>query len=69
MTFEEEARLYENDPLFHTVVDMLHSFLLQGEITVGELRDAATLAGIRFEMLNVNPYIILNDELENKRIL
>ena len=55
MTFEQMQDRYENDPLFHQVVDMLHAFLMQGKITVGELRDAATCAGYKFEIYNVKP--------------
>ena len=55
MTFEEQRRRYENDPLFHAYVEFLYSILMEGRITVGELRDAVTFAGFKFEMERVRP--------------
>jgi hypothetical protein len=55
MTFEEMRDRYENDSLFHTLVGMLHTFLMQGKITVSELRDASTFAGYKFEIHQIRP--------------
>jgi len=55
MMFEEQKRRYENDPLFHAYVDILYSMLMEGRVTVGELRDAVTFAGLKFEMGRVRP--------------
>jgi len=62
MTYEQQLNRYLNDPLFHNVVDMLFAFLLEGNITIGELRDAATFAGIKFEHQKINPYISRDKE-------
>jgi len=55
MNYEQQKERYMNDPLFANVVNMLYTFLLDGKITVGELRDATTFAGIKFETYNVKP--------------
>ena len=56
MTFDEQRKRYFNDPLFHAYVDILYSMLMEGRLTVSELRDAATFAGIKFEFENVAPH-------------
>jgi hypothetical protein len=55
MDFQQQRDRFQNDPLFHSVVDMIYSFLMRGEITVGELRDAVTFAGVLFEQQNSRP--------------
>ena len=55
MNFEEQMKRYNNDPLFYTYVKMIVNFLEEGKLTVSELRDAATLAGIIFESQRVRP--------------
>ena len=60
MNFSEQEKRYLSDPLFHRIVEMLYHFLQQGQVTVSELRDAATFAGIKFEEQRVRP-IFLKD--------
>lgn len=57
MTFEEQRNRYQNDPLFYSVVKILYNFLLEGKITCGELRDAATFAGMLFESTHIKPLL------------
>ena len=56
MNFRQQKDRYYNDPLFHSIVNMIGHFLEQGTLTVGELRDAATYAGILFEYRNMGRY-------------
>ena len=55
MDFDKMRERYLNDPLFHRTVDLLYNFLYEGNITVNELRDAATFAGFKFESEQVRP--------------
>lgn len=60
MNFEEQRKAYEEDPVFHQIVDVLFHFLLllQGQFTVGELRDAVTFAHTKFKSERVRPILL-----------
>lgn len=49
---------YINDPVFHTVVDALHAFLDQHELTPMELRQAVMYACYLKEIRSVTPMFI-----------
>ena len=55
MNFLQMRERYFHDPEFATIVNYLYSILCEGKLTVAEFRDAATLAGMKFEMENVKP--------------
>lgn len=44
---------YMNDPEYHQLVDMLEHFVEQARFTPSELREAAVLACINYEMRHV----------------
>ena len=46
---------YFDDPIFHQLVDTMVSAIMQSQFTPSEIRDAALLASIRYEELNVIP--------------
>ena len=50
LTVEER---YQTDPMFHTLVDIMYNMIVQAKFTPSELRDAAMLAAIRYEMSRV----------------
>ena len=41
---------YQCDPWFHRLVDMLTHFIIEAKFTPSELREAAILAAIRYEL-------------------
>lgn len=44
---------YNNDPQYARLVDMLHRMVIECRFTPSELREAATLASIHYEMKRV----------------
>lgn len=58
MNFEEQRKAYQEDPVFHQLVNVLLNGLEQGQFTVGELRDAATFALSKFQAERVRPILI-----------
>jgi len=50
---------YHEDPEFHTLVDSLEYFIADGKFTVGELKQALTIAAVKFEMYRVRPTVML----------
>jgi hypothetical protein len=58
---------YQTDPRFHSLVSMLELIMLKHEddFTLGEFRDAFTLAAQRREMLRVRP-ILAPETLEER---
>ena len=49
MTQSAESR-YENDPAFHTLVDIIYKWVVENQYTPSEVRDAAMLAALHYEM-------------------
>lgn len=47
MTAQER---YRNDPLFHALVDTIYGAIVRLELTPTEVRDAAMLAAIMYDM-------------------
>lgn len=43
---------YCSDPLFKTIVDQMYRLICEGEFTPTEIREAALLAQIKYEMNN-----------------
>jgi hypothetical protein len=52
-TYHDCRHRYENDPLFHNLVDLLLAHAMQHKYTPGELRDAAFMAALRYEEITV----------------
>ncbi len=46
---------YLNDPEYHELVTVLESFIERARFTPSELREAAVLASINYEMRHVRP--------------
>lgn len=49
---------YQNDPEYHKLVCLLESFVERARFTPSELREAAVLACINYEMRHVREYTI-----------
>lgn len=49
---------YINDPEYHQLVTMLENFIERAQFTPSELREAAMLASINYEMRHVRQYTI-----------
>lgn len=60
---------YMNDPEYHQLVDMLESFIDLARFTPSELREAAVLASINYEMRHVRDFVIDPKTHEAFRIL
>jgi len=60
---------YMNDPEYHQLVDMLESFIDRARFTPSELREAAVLASINYEMRHVRDFVIDPRTNEAFRIL
>lgn len=51
---------YHNDPIFRRVVDAMEHMLANAELASSELRQAAVLAAIHYEMRRIqSPYFVL----------
>lgn len=55
---------YNNDPAFKMLVDMMENFMHKHEYTPSEMREAAVLASINFEMRRVHKIIYLDPKTE-----
>lgn len=55
MNYQEQKERYHNDPEFYFLVNTIHAFLMEGNFTVSELKDAVIFAGIKFETERVRP--------------
>jgi len=49
---------YMNDPEYHQLVRMLENFIERAQFTPSELREAAILASINYEMRHVRDFVI-----------
>ena len=49
---------YQNDPVFHSLVDQLYASIRQGQYTPSELREACMFASCLYEYTHVRPYIM-----------
>lgn len=49
---------YQNDPVYRRLVDTLESLIHQNELTPSEIREAAVLASINYEMKKVRTIYI-----------
>lgn len=49
---------YMNDPQYHSLVAMLEEFIESARFTPSELREAAVLASINYEMRHVREQVI-----------
>lgn len=67
MNFEEQRKAYEEDPVFHQLVNVLLNGLRQGQFTLGELRDAATFAGTKFESERARPILVKRKAKSRKK--
>jgi hypothetical protein len=52
---------YEYDAQFRQLVDTLTSFIVNCQFSPSELREAAMLAAIRYEMIHARPSYIVSD--------
>lgn len=50
MTAEER---YRHDPVFHQLVDAVYAAIVEKKYTPSEVRDAAMLAALKYEMTHV----------------
>lgn len=55
---------YYQDTTFHTLVDIMVSHIHDGNFTPSEMREAAMLASILYEELNVRRYPYIEREVE-----
>ena len=60
---------YMNDPEYHQLVSMLEDFIERAQFTPSELREAAVLASINYEMRRVRNVTIDQMTQEAFRIL
>jgi hypothetical protein len=49
---------YMNDPQYHELVSVLESFIERAQFTPSELREAAVLASINYEMRHVRSHVL-----------
>ena len=69
MTMTAQER-YQTDPQFRTLVEMMYKAIISAKFTPTEMREAAILASIKYEMSMPHPSIlkfemfnsVLNDE-------
>jgi hypothetical protein len=60
---------YQQDPMFHALVDTLYLFIAKGEMTPTEVREAAILAAMRYEYLHVRPLVLGPRDLAGTKTL
>lgn len=60
---------YMNDPEYHRLVELLESFIDRARFTPSELREAAVLASINYEMRHVREQTIDPRTAEALRVL
>ena len=55
MTLDQARRDYQNDAMFHAVVDCIANWILKADVTPAEARMAAMLAAIHVEEMRTRP--------------
>ena len=55
---------YMSDPNFHALVNLLESYIHKADFTASELREAAVLASINYEMNTIRPMNMIDPEIE-----
>jgi len=55
---------YHNDLMFHQLVDLMTSHIMQAKYTPSEMRDAALLASILYEEMNLIPRVYPQEILD-----
>ena len=53
---------YQHDPHFKALVDTITHWSIEYKYTPGELRDAAYMAALNFEMMHARTSIVFADE-------
>jgi hypothetical protein len=61
MTLRER---YNNDVQFHQLVDTMTAYIQEAHFTPSEMREAAILASIKYEEMNLRHYAIVEEEME-----
>lgn len=56
---------YYNDPEFRTLVDLMEKFIHDNKFTPSEMREAAVMASINYEMRRVDRRIYLDPKTES----
>lgn len=56
---------YLNDNEFRTLVDWLEHYIHHAQFTPSEMREAATLACIHYEMNRLDPRVIVPEEVND----
>jgi hypothetical protein len=55
---------YYNDPEFKTLVDVMENFIHQNKYTPSEMREAALMASINYEMRRTDRIVYLDPKTE-----
>lgn len=60
------AERYRNDPRYHALVQTIEAMLYRADFSPAEVREAAMLASINYELyrMSIEPRIILRPEVE-----
>jgi hypothetical protein len=59
---------YQNDPVFHSIVDLLCMELERGQYTPTEVREAAMLAQIMYEERQPRPVIFTRGDVMSGKV-
>lgn len=69
MTMRDKVKeRYENDRVFHAVVDMLRATILKYELTPSEIREAAMLACVMEDERNPQRIVVALDPTDVERL-
>ena len=56
---------YQTDPQFKNLVDLFESFLHRADFTPSEIREAAMLASINYELTSIRKVYVVSPSLES----